>query len=74
MLCELHARFSSNPRALAGGRIKDGCPENFWASVTHALTQAAYEIQESRDRRPRRFSTSILAVPREDFIRLGGVR
>jgi glycosyltransferase involved in cell wall biosynthesis len=72
ILAELQEIYSSRPHALVGGRIVHGSPDNFWSSVTHALTEAAYELQEGRDRRPRRFSTSILAVPRDDFLKLAG--
>jgi GT2 family glycosyltransferase len=60
------------PNALVGGKIINASPRSFWSSVTHLTTEAAYALQERRDRRPRRFSTSILAVPREAFLNLNG--
>lgn len=72
LLSALRELYSTRGEVLAGGRIVHGTSANLWSTVTHALTHAAYEIQERRDRRPRRFSTSILAVPREGFIALGG--
>jgi len=72
ILNALHAHYRNQRDALVGGRIEHGCYDNFWSTVTHTLTKASYVLQEERDRKPRRFSTSILAVPREPFVKLGG--
>lgn len=72
ILAELERAYASFPDTLIAGRIVHGVPENIWSTITHALTEASYETQERLDRRPRRFSTSFLAVPREGFLRVGG--
>lgn len=72
MLCALAALHKEQPDALIGGCMQNAATTSFWASVTQALMDAAYDIQERKDRKPRRFSTSILAVPRRLFLDMGG--
>jgi glycosyltransferase involved in cell wall biosynthesis len=72
LLVELEKFCEHDLEALAGGRIIHGCPNNTWSTVTHSITVAIYAVEDRHDRRPRRFSTSILIVPRERFTQLGG--
>lgn len=62
-LAELDARLSSG--TAAGGRIFNGLPENRWAAASQVIHDFLYQ-------QPRHFNTNNLAVPREDFLALGG--
>ncbi|MCG8466844.1 MAG: glycosyltransferase [Gemmatimonadetes bacterium] len=71
LLRALSRTLMARPNALIGGRMLNAA-RSLLAEATHSLMEAVYEAQMSNGPRPLRFSTSILAAPREPLLELGG--
>lgn len=57
---------------LAGGAIRNGLPDNRYATASHLITEYAYRYYAARPNARRFFTTNNMAVHRKSFEAMGG--
>ncbi len=68
----LAKRFASAPHAMLGGRTINALPEQICSSASQTLIDYLYACYNAEPERARFFTSNNMAVPAEDFRRVGG--
>jgi len=71
-LAALEAALENSPGALVGGRTVNALENNICAAASQLIQDLAYRYYNSGPAGPSFFAANNLAVPAEDFLRLGG--
>jgi GT2 family glycosyltransferase len=72
-LRRLEAVLTAVPASAAGGRTLNGLPRNACAAATQALISYLYAHMNSEPRRARFFASNNMAMPRELYLKIGGL-
>ena len=71
-LRRLAGRFASSPHAMLGGRTINALPTQICSSASQLLIDYLYACYNAEPDRARFFTSNNMAVPAEDFRRIGG--
>ena len=71
-LQQLAARVAATPDCLIGGRTKNVLKENLYSTASQLLIDYLFSYYNAKSDRPRFFTSNNLAVPTEQFHRVGG--
>jgi GT2 family glycosyltransferase len=67
------ARVEAEPSAIVAGRVRNGLPQNPWATASHLVLEVVIEMYNGRPGVPGFAPTSNLAMSRDVFMALGGL-
>jgi len=67
------AQVDAAPEAIVAGRVRNGLPENRWATASHMVLEVVVDLYNARPGEPGFAPTSNLAMRRDVFMALGGL-